>query len=427
MSSPLLIGVIGLLLGGGLTAVVLLVRQTRLAEAAGRLAAELDATHRASADQKVALADAQAQLRDSFAALSQDALRDNRQDFLHNADAVLRPVRETLERVQSQLKESERARAASFGAITSQLGTLATSEADLRRSTEDLARALRSPNAKGKWGELQLRRIVQLAGMLGQCDFVEKESVTTSDGARQTPDLIVRLPGGGNVVVDAKVPIQAYLDALDTTEEAERQACYAQHARQLKDHVRLLGAKEYWKQFQPAPEFVVMFLPLEPLLSTAFEQDGTLLEFSATLRVIPATPMTLLAVLRAVAYGWQQQHLADNAEEIRQHGRELYERLSTMVSHLDRVGLNIKQAADSYDRFIGSLEQSVLPAARRFKELGVSSTKEIETPERLALSLRRVTRDELVGPPDEPVEESAGRELTMPLIGSLESDADERR
>jgi DNA recombination protein RmuC len=248
---------------------------------------------------------------------------------------------------------------------------------------------------RGKWGEVQLRRIVELAGMLGQCDFVEKESATNADGARQTPDLIVKLPGDTSIVIDSKVPIEAYLASTNARSEAERLDLLASHARQVREHVRTLGAKEYWKQFEPAPEFVVMFLPLEPLLSAAFEQDGALLEQAATARVIPATPMTLLALLKAVSYGWKQQQLADNAEEIRQIGRELYDRLTNMVGHLSEVGRGLTSAAQNYDRFIGSLEQKVLPGARRFKDLGVISTKELEVPERLRLQVRRVEKPEL--------------------------------
>jgi DNA recombination protein RmuC len=233
--------------------------------------------------------------------------------------------------------------------------------------------------------------------MLAHCDFVEKPSGTGDDGARHTPDLIVRLPGDANIVIDSKVPIDAYLSATSARSDAERDDLLARHGRQVRDHVRALGAKEYWRSFEPAPEFVVMFLPLEPLLATAFERDETLFEQAASLRVIPATPMTLLALLKAVASGWQQQALAWNAEEIQNLGRELYDRLATMVEHLEAVGRNIKQAADGYDRFVGSLEQKVLPSARRFRDLGVSSTKQLDTPDQLSLTLRKVRKEELTG------------------------------
>jgi DNA recombination protein RmuC len=342
------------------------------------------------------------QLREMFAALSKDALKENRQECLQNADSLLRPVRETLDKVQAQLTAVDKEREGSFRAVVTQLGSLAQSQEQLRQTTEGLSRSLRSPNVRGKWGEIQLRRIVELAGLLEQCDFIEKQSVTSEAGARQTPDLVIKLPGNTSIVVDSKVPIDGYLDAVNAKDDQQRATALAAHTRQLRDHVRNLGAKEYWKQFQPAPEFVVMFLPLEPLLAAAFEQDGSLLDQAASLRVIPATPMTLLALLKAVAYGWKQQQLATNAEEIQLLGRELYERLATMVAHLESVGLNIKQAADSYDRFIGSLEQKVLPGARRFKELGVTSTKELEVPEPLNLVVRRVRKDELTAASESP-------------------------
>jgi DNA recombination protein RmuC len=377
---------LGLVVGAAVTAVAFLIaRQTLVADRA-RLAAEL-----------AAALSAQAQLKDSFAALSQEALRDNRQDFLQNAEQLLGPVRETLGRVQTQLAEVDKHREGSYRAVSSQLGQLATTQEQLRRATDGLQSSLRSPNVRGKWGEIQLKRIVELAGMLEQCDFVEKATVTSEQGGRQTPDLIVRLPGNTSIVVDAKVPIDAYLAATNAKSEAERQDLMVAHARQVREHIRTLGAKEYWRQFQPSPEFVVMFLPLEPLLSAAFEHDGTLLEQAASLRVIPATPMTLLALLRAVSYGWSQQQIAKNAEEIQALGRELYDRLATMTEHLEGVGRSIKQAADGYDRFIGSLETKVLPGARRFKELGVTSTKEVGDPEPLNLSVRRVRKNELTG------------------------------
>jgi DNA recombination protein RmuC len=377
---------LGLVVGAAVTAVAFLIARQALVADRARLAAEL-----------AAAVSAQAQLKDSFAALSQEALRDNRQDFLQNAEQLLGPVRETLGRVQTQLAEVDKHREGSYRAVSSQLGQLATTQEQLRRATDGLQSSLRSPNVRGKWGEIQLKRIVELAGMLEQCDFVEKATVTSEQGGRQTPDLIVRLPGNTSIVVDAKVPIDAYLAATNAKSEAERQDLMVAHARQVREHIRTLGGKEYWRQFQPSPEFVVMFLPLEPLLSAAFEHDGTLLEQAASLRVIPATPMTLLALLRAVSYGWSQQQIAKNAEEIQALGRELYDRLATMTEHLEGVGRSIKQAADGYDRFVGSLETKVLPGARRFKELGVTSTKEVGDPEALNLSVRRVRKNELTG------------------------------
>lgn len=414
MSSSVLLVILGAVAGGAVTAVVFVLRGARLGAERARLAAELDAARRATEEQKALLVTTQAQLREAFASLSRDALKENRADFLQNADAVLKPVRETLDRVQRQLIEVDKSREGSFRAVTSQLNLLSQAQEQLRTAAEGLTRSLRSPNVRGKWGEIQLKRIVELAGMLEQCDFVEKESSTGDEGQRLTPDLVVKLPGGTSIVIDSKVPIDAYLAASNAATDAEREARLADHARQVREHVRSLGSKEYWKQFQASPEFVVMFLPLEPLLASAFEQDGTLLDQAASLRVIPATPMTLLALLKAVAYGWQQEQLTRNAEEIRLIGRELYERLATMVGHLEGVGNSLKQAADSYDRFVGSLEQKVVPGARRFKELGVSSVKEVELPEPLNLSMRRVRKPELTGRPDDDILEA---EPAMPLLG----------
>lgn len=350
------------------------------------LTAELNATRTSHAD-----------LREAFAALAYDALRQNRIDFLQNAESIFQPVRETLGKVQDQLTATDKAREGSFQAVSSHLGQLASAQKELRDAAEGLTRSLKSPNTRGRWGEIQLRRIVELAGLTSQCDFEEKPTTETESGGRQSPDVIVRLPGGAIVVVDAKVPIDAYLAATEARSDAERQSRLTAHGRQVRDHIRALGAKEYWKQFDASPEFVVMFLPIEPLLAAALEEDGTLLDQAASLRVIPATPLTLLALLKAVALGWRQQQVARNAEEIQVLGRELYDRLDTMVEHLEQVGRSIKSAGDSYDRLVGSLEQKVLPGARKFKELGVSTTRELDPAEQLRLTLRPITKPELTG------------------------------
>ena len=399
MMNLLTAALLGAVIGGALTMVVMLMRQTRLSADTARLGAELEAARQSLDEQRTVVAETQAQLKDAFAGLSRDALKENRADFVQHAQNLLLPMQDTLSRVQSQLAQVDKAREGSYREVQTELGNLRKAQETLRGAAEDLTRSLRSPNVRGKWGEIQLKRIVELAGMVQHCDFVEKESATTENGSRQTPDLVVKLPGDATIVIDSKVPIDAYIGATNAKDEASRAAQLAGHARQVRDHIRALGAKEYWKQFQPAPEFVVMYLPLEPLLQAAFEQDGTLLDQASSVGVVVATPMTLLGLLKAVASGWKQQQLAKNAEEIQQIGRDLYDRLSTMVDHLENVGRNLKQAADSYDRFVGSLESKVVPGARRFKELGVSSTKELEIPDLLNVSVRRVTKDELTGQP----------------------------
>jgi len=389
---PLLLGIAL----GALAATVYWLGRHRSAEATrARLEAELAASRQSVEDQRAALVD----VRDTFAALSKEALRENRTEFLENAGALLTPVRETLDKVQAQLGDTDLRREHSYGAVSKQLESLAQTQVDLRRETEQLSRALRSPNQRGRWGEVQLRKVVELAGMLQHCDFTEKATLTSDDRGRQTPDLLINLPGGATIVVDSKVPIDAYLRAIEAGDDQSRGQHLDAHARQVREHVKSLGAKEYFRQFERTPELVVMFMPLEPLMSSAFERDETLLETAARHHIVMATPMTLLALLRTIAFGWQQQTLAESAGEIRELGRDLYERLAMLVSHLERVGRNIRQAGDSYDAFIGSLEQNVLPAARRFKELGVSSTKTVEAPDLLKLAPRRVTKAELAALP----------------------------
>lgn len=403
MLIPVLLFALGMALGGAAALVLWMRDRQALVTDAARLTAERDSALGAVSAQRAEVAETQVQLREAFAALSRSALKENRDDFMHNAESLISPVKETLARVQQHLSDVDKSREGSFQAVRTELGSLRQTQELLRTTTEGLSRSLGSPNVRGAWGEIQLKRIVELAGMLAQCDFIEKVSTSSDTGARQTPDLIIKLPGDATIVVDSKVPISAYRSAVNATDAASRDAFLVQHARQVRDHIKALGAKDYWKQFQPAPDFVIMFLPLEPLLPAAFERDDSLFDLSAALRVIPATPMTLLALLKAIATGWKQQQLAHNAEEIQGLGRELYERLAGMVEHLEGVGRNIRQAGDSYDKFVGSLEQKVLPSARRFKELGVTSTREIEDVDPLRLEVRQVVKPELTGnrPDDE--------------------------
>lgn len=399
---------IGALAGAAAVLIAWLWTRQQTAGRLARLESERDAALRLAGEQRELTQAARGDTRDTFAALSREALRDNRDDFLQTADALLAPVREVLGRVQTHLTDVDKAREGTFQSVSAQLRSLADAQEQLRAATESLSRSLRSPNVRGKWGEIQLRRILELAGLLHHCDFVEKASASTADGARRTPDVIVRLPGGTSIVIDAKVPIDAYLSATQATTDPERLQHLTLHARQVRDHLRALGAKEYWRQFEPAPEFVVMFLPLEPLMASAFEHDGSLLEQGAALRVIPATPMTLLALLRAVGYGWQQHDVARNAEEIRTIGRDLYDRLATLAEHFDGVGRNIQQAATNYNRLVGSLQQKVLPAARRFRELGVTTTKTVGEPDPLNVSVRQVRgRSDLLSAGEDPVPDTA--------------------
>jgi DNA recombination protein RmuC len=337
-------------------------------------------------------------LKEQFRALSAEALERSNTQFLELAGTQFknagRPLTETLEKVELQLRQIERDRAGAQESLKQQIEFVRTTGEDLRRETASLVSALRKPQARGQWGELHLRRAVELAGMNDRCDFVEQQSVVTSEGTLR-PDLVVRLVGGKSVVVDSKVTLAAYLQAHEATDETVREERLVAHARHLRDHVNALAAKAYWNQFTPSPEFVVLFVPGEAFLAPALERDPTLLEDAFGKRVHIATPTTLVSTLRTVAYAWQQEALASNAAEVFELGRTLYSRLSTFGDHMDKLGRALTSATGTYNKAVGSLERQVLVTARKLNDLEVIEG-ELAAPVIIEESVRALSAPELL-------------------------------
>src|SRR4051812_14050052 len=313
----------------------------------------------------------------SFEGIAARALRgEAERDLQQRAQSVeqlVNPLREQLGRVEGQLRGLETERARAFGELSKQVDTVRQSSELLGRETASLVNALRKPQARGQWGEMQLRRVVEHAGMLERCDFDEQTTVRDADGRALRPDLVVRLAGDRSVVVDAKVTLAAYLEAAESSDEAFREQRLVAHARHLREHVDRLAAKAYWQQFRDAPEFVVLFVPGEAFLAPALERDPALLEHAYARRVHIATPTTLVSLLRAVAYAWQQHSLTENAQEVFAAGKELYARLSTLGGHVDKLGRSLNSAVTDYNKTVASMERNLLPSARRMADLGVAS------------------------------------------------------
>ncbi|MGJ8637870.1 MAG: DNA recombination protein RmuC [Opitutaceae bacterium] len=366
-------------------------------EALAALTAQRDAELTAAAEKLALLEDAKTKLQESFKALSSEALSKNNESFLNLAKTTLEkyqegargdldkrqqainktvePVGDALKVFNERVHKIEERRTASDADIKQQLEQLAKSQVQLSKTTSSLAQALRAPQVRGQWGEMQLRRTVEMAGMLNRVDFHEQESVDTSDGQRQRPDMLIHLPNGRQVVVDSKVPLAAYLDALETENPEVQVDRMRAHARHVREHIKGLSAKTYWNQFENSPEFVVLFIPNETIFSAALEQDPMLIEQGVNNQVIIATPTTLIALLKAIAYGWQQDAIAREAKEIAKLGKELYERIGVVAGHFAKLGKSLDQSVGHYNKAISSVETRLLVTAKKFEELDSASAE----------------------------------------------------
>jgi DNA recombination protein RmuC len=417
------------------------VAENRLSRAENaQLQAELEGERRAAQERKDSFKEAAEELSEKFKALSRDALKDNNQSFLELAratlgkfqesakgdlelrtraiDQLVKPLKESLEKVDGKIGELERTRAGAYSELREQVKALATSQSQLQAETGNLVKALRAPHVRGRWGEIQLRRVVELAGMLQYCDFVEQETLATED-SRIRPDLIVRLPGNRTIVVDSKVPFDAFYESITTTDEVVRLAKLKEHARLVRVHITALSRKSYWETVQPTPEFVLLFLPGETFYSAALEHDPKLIEDGVSDKVIIATPTTLIALLKAVSYGWRQEQMATNAQEVSKLGKDLYDRLRVFTNYFADIGKGLDRALDSYNRGVGSLEARVLVTARKFKERGAIAGEEIETLEPIDKLARPLNLDEGGLFPDlVAAETEAAEDDSLPLLNA---------
>jgi len=358
----------------------------------------LDASRKSFEEQKLLLESMKKEMTDTFNALSSAALKSSSEDFLrlasehlgkvvsetkgrlgeHQAaiDGLVKPLQDALKKYEEQINSIEAKRRQDYGGIEEKIMMLAATHQQLQRETSSLVTALRKPQVSGSWGQLSLRRAAELAGMTAYCDFFEQVSVNTETG-RLRPDMIVRLPNGREIVVDVKAPVDAYLNAMSASSEEERQKTLSNYVSQVRGHMNALGAKSYWDQFPKSPEIVVMYLPGESFFSAALEYDHKLIEDSSLKKVILATPTTFIALLKAIAYGWQQEQITENAQKISMLGKELYERVNVWVKHVNEIGKALGRAIEAYERARGSMETRVLPSVRRFKELGVTGGEDI--------------------------------------------------
>lgn len=375
-----------------------------------RLQAELDAERRSQQARQEALDLTRSQMADSFNALAAQALKHNSGEFLklaaenlkqfqQHADGELaqrekavenlvKPIREALEKTESQIRAMEKERKEAYGSLSKHLETMADSQRRLQEETGNLVQALRRPEVRGQWGEMTLKRLAELAGMVEHCDFEQQVNIKGKDGNNLRPDMVVNMPDGRCVVVDAKTPLDAYLDAMKATNDNDRKLALERHARKVRERVKELASKAYWQQLPNTPDFVVLFIPGDQFLAAAQEIEPKLLEDAMAAKVILATPTSLVALLRAVAYGWRQEALAENAEQIRLLGEQMYERLATFSEYLMKLGKSLDSSVSHFNKAVGSFDSRILPSARKFQEMGITAKKEMSEPEQLDKTAR---------------------------------------
>ncbi len=396
--------VTGLILGGLVTWLFVRARQRRLRDTVATLSGRIKDQDALQAERDAAFEAASSRLATAFSDLSNQSLKSNSEHFLRLAEQnlgaqherakrelgdreqavenLVKPIKDALHQSQAQIAALEKSRSEAYGGIKSQLEAMQSSQQSLTQETQNLVNALRRPEVRGRWGEITLRRLVELAGMVEHCDFQEQVHAS-NDEKTVRPDMIVRMPDHRELVVDVKTPLDAYLEAIEAKDDAQHKLALERHARNVRAHIRKLAAKTYWEQFSKSPEFVILFIPGDQFLSAALNEDPDLIEYALSEQIILATPTSFVALLKAVAFGWRQMSLADNAEEIRRLAKDLYGRLAVFVGHMNKVGKQLASSVENYNRAVGSLERKVLPGARKFVELGIRPKKEIEQVEPL--------------------------------------------
>ena len=419
-SEPLLyitlIAVLAAFITGLIVYLVAHTKQTKLEQENISLRTTIDIERNANKEKLLALEQARIQMEHTFRSLSSQALKNNNEEFLklanenlkqfqNNAkndltekekaiETLIKPIKDALVKSEQQIHAIEKDRKHAYGALQQHLETMTLNQSALQNETRNLVQALRRPEVRGQWGEMTLKRLAELAGMVEHCDFVTQESVQSEDGL-QRPDMIVRMPDGREIVVDVKTPLDAYLTAVEASTDEEREIALQRHCKNVKQRVNELASKAYWNQLKNTPDFVVLFIPGDQFLSTALDYDSGLLEDALSKQIILATPTSFVALLRAVAYGWRQEQLAANADKIRDIGEELYQRLATFSDHLAKLGKSMDSSAKHFNNAVGSFDTRILPSARKFKELGINEKKSINQPEQIETATRSLETTEI--------------------------------